>query len=234
MQTPRERARERTMTEIHNLAWRQVEQEGAAAVSLRGIARELGIVSSAIYRYVASRDDLLTALLVEGFSDLADAVERAEAAVPRDDYRERWLTACRAMRAWALARPAAWGLLYGGPVPGYSAPQQTTSLPGARVLLCQGAVLVEAQLAGKLRPAAGSGESAVEPPAQLRAELEAAAASFQLEIDAELVALGILGWTISIAVISMEVFEHLGPDAVRARDQLAELQFATAADALGL
>lgn len=230
MKTPRARARERTLAEIRNLAWRQVEQVGAAALSLRAIARDLGIVSSAIYRYVASRDDLLTVLLVEGFSDLADAVERAEAAVPREAYRERWLTVCRTMRAWALDRPAAWGLLYGGPVPGYAAPQQVTAPPGARVLLCQGAALIEAQAAGQLRPRA----TASEPPAALRAELADAAAAYQLEIDPELVALGVFGWTISVAVISSEIFEQLGPDAFHARDQLAEFQFASAADALGL
>ncbi len=234
MQTPRERARERTLNEIRKLAWHQVEEVGAAALSLRGIARDLGIVSSAIYRYVASRDDLLTALLVEGFSDLAEAVERAEAEVPRDAYRERWLTVCRAMRAWALDRPAAWGLLYGGPVPGYAAPQQTTGPPGARVLLCQGAALIEARAAGRLRPRQGPSGSLPEPPAELRAELEGAAAAYQLDIDAEMVALGIFGWTISIAVISSEIFEHLGPDAFHARDQLAEFQFAGTADALGL
>ena len=234
MKTPRERARERTLDEIRTLAWRQVEELGPAELSLRAIARELGVVSSAIYRYVASRDDLLTALLVEGFSDLADAVEAAEAAIPRDAYRERWLTACRAMRTWALNRPAAWGLLYGGPIPGYDAPQQTTGPAGVRVLLCQGAVLIEAQAAGSLQPrvwqAGGSGELS----AELRAELEGGAAAYQLDIDPVMVALGIFGWTLSVAVISSEIFEQLGPDAFHAREQLAELQFAAAADALGL
>lgn len=234
MLTPRERARERTLLEIRRLAWQQVEEVGAAALSLRGIARDLGIVSSAIYRYVASRDDLITALLVEGFSDLAATVEAAEAAVPREDYRERWLTMCRAMRAWALARPAGWGLLYGGPVPGYSAPQQTTAPVGVRVLLRLGALLIEAQAAGQLRTPPGPPGQASELPAELRAELEAAAAAVGLKLDGEAVARGIFGWTAVIAVISLEVFEQLGPDAIGARDQLAELQFVHTADALGL
>ncbi len=234
MKTPRQRARERTLDEIRNLAWRQVEELGPAALSLRAIARELGVVSSAIYRYVASRDDLLTALLVEGFSDLAEAVERAEAALPRDAYRERWLTACRAMREWALRRPAAWGLLYGGPIPGYDAPQQTTGPAGVRVLLCQGAVLIQAQAAGALHPRVRPADGSVELPAELRAELAGGAAAYQLDIDPAMVALGILGWTLSVAVVSSEIFEQLGPDAFQAREQLAELQFAGVADALGL
>ncbi|MDQ7993579.1 MAG: TetR/AcrR family transcriptional regulator [Propionicimonas sp.] len=233
MVTPRERARERTMAEIRALAWKQVEELGAPALSLRAIARDLGVVSSAIYRYVASRDDLLTALLVEGFSDLAEAADAAEAAVPADAYRERWLAICRAMRAWALERPAAWGLLYGGPVPGYFAPQQETSPPGTRVLLRLAAAILEAKAAGRLEPKVGpaAGISQVSP--QQRLALEAISADRGVPVDAELVALGILGWTAVLGVISSEVFEQLGPDGAPAVALLADIQFESIADAVG-
>jgi AcrR family transcriptional regulator len=233
MATPRERARERTMVEIRALAWKQVEELGAPALSLRAIARDLGVVSSAIYRYVASRDDLLTALLVEGFSDLAEAVDAAEAAVRSDDYRQRWLTICHAMRGWALKRPAAWGLLYGGPVPGYFAPQQETSPPGTRVLRRLAAAIVEARLAGRLHPRVGpaAGLGSVAP--ERRLALEAMAEGNGIPLDAELVALGILGWTGVLGVISAEVFEQLGPDGAPALSLLADIQFETIADAVG-
>ena len=233
MATPRERARERTMVEIRALAWKQVEDLGAPALSLRAIARDLGVVSSAIYRYVASRDDLLTALLVEGFSDLAEAVDAAEAGAPADDYRQRWLTICRAMRTWALGRPAAWGLLYGGPVPGYFAPQQETSPPGTRVLRRLAAAIVEAKLAGVLRPRIGpaAGLGTVSP--QHRAMVEAIAQKNDIPVDGEIVALGILGWTAVLGVISAEVFEQLGPEGAPALSMLADTQFESIADALG-
>jgi len=233
MATPRERARERTMVEIRALAWKQVEELGAPALSLRAIARDLGVVSSAIYRYVSSRDDLLTALLVEGFSDLAEAVDAAEAAVPADDYRQRWLTICRAMRTWALDRPAAWGLLYGGPVPGYFAPQQETSPPGTRVLRRLAAAIVEADLAGTLQPRVGpaGGQGSVAP--QPRLALAEIAGKNGIPVGAELVALGILGWTGVLGVISAEVFEQLGPEGAPALSLLAEIQFESIADALG-
>lgn len=233
MVTPRERARERTMAEIRDLAWRQVEQLGAAALSLRAIARDLGVVSSAIYRYVPSRDELLTALLVEGFSDLATAVEAAEAEVPRDDYRERWLTIARAMRAWARQRPAAWSLLYGGPVPGYAAPQQETSPPGTRVLLRHAAVILEAMAAGRLHPRVGPAAGLAEIPPALRPALEAMAEENGVRAPAEEVALGVLGWTSVLGVISAEVFEQLGPDASAVTAHLGDVQLASIADALG-
>ena len=233
MVTPRERARERTMAEIRELAWHQVEEQGAAALSLRAIARGLGIVSSAIYRYVPSRDDLLTALLVEGFTDLADSVDAAEAQVDRDDFRERWLTVGRAMRAWGLRRPAAWGLLYGGPVPGYNAPQQMTSPPGARVLLRHSAIIMEAMAAGRLHPRVGPAAALTEMPQELAGLLEGLAAQYGVTTPAPVVAAGLLGWTSLLGLISAELFEQFGPDAAPVIAAVAELQLQSIADATG-
>ena len=75
----------------------QLSEFGAAGLSLRAVARELGMVSSAVYRYVASRDDLLTLLLVEAYDDLADAVGAARAGA--DSHRERIAASAAAMRA---------------------------------------------------------------------------------------------------------------------------------------
>ena len=234
MVTPRQRARERTMAEIRGLAWRQVEEQGAASLSLRAIARDLGVVSSAIYRYVPSRDDLLTALLVEGFTDLADAVEAAEARVDPADYRLRWITIGGAMRAWALARPSAWGLLYGGPVPGYNAPQQETSPPGARVLLRHSSVLIEAVAAGRLHPRVGPAAGLEEIPDALRPMLEAVSEQYGVKASAEVVAVGFLGWTSLLGMISAEIFEQFGPEVAPLVEQLAQVQLNSIADLMGL
>ena len=75
--TPRELARERTMAEIMRLGREQLASQGAAALSLRAVAKDLGIVSSAVYRYVSSRDELLTLLVVEAYTELGDAVDAA-------------------------------------------------------------------------------------------------------------------------------------------------------------
>src|SRR5689334_24313596 len=108
--TPRDRARAQTMSEIVRIGRQHLATDGAAALSLRAVARDLGVVSSAIYRYVKSRDDLLTLLVVDGYNQLADAVVAAEAAVPREQHRERFLAYGRAIRAWALAEPATYAL----------------------------------------------------------------------------------------------------------------------------
>ena len=76
--TARERARAELTREIKETARRHLAEHGAAALSLRAVAREIGMVSSAVYRYFPSRDDLLTALLVDAYDAVADAAEEAE------------------------------------------------------------------------------------------------------------------------------------------------------------
>ena len=118
--TPRERAREQTLQDITRIGREQLAAVGAAALSLRAVARDLGVVSSAVYRYVKSRDELLTLLVVDGYNELGDAVEAAVASAAGP--REQFLALGRAVREWALREPARYGLLFGSPVPGYDAP----------------------------------------------------------------------------------------------------------------
>jgi AcrR family transcriptional regulator len=112
----RQETREKIEAQVIELGRRHLVTEGAAGLSLRAVARDLGMVSSAVYRYVASRDDLLTLLLVDAYSELADAVDGATAAVR--SWRDQLLAIAHATRAWAIDQPARWALLYGSPVPG--------------------------------------------------------------------------------------------------------------------
>ena len=130
--TARERVRAELTREITETARRHLATDGAAGLSLRAVAREMGMVSSAIYRYFPSRDDLLTALIIDGYNAIGDAVEQADGACRRDDHHGRWLAVCRAVRDWALAHPHEYALVYGSPVPGYQAPEQTIG-PASRV-----------------------------------------------------------------------------------------------------
>ena len=95
--------RARLEGEILRLGREHLAQVGPAALSLRAIARDLGMASSAVYRYVASRDELLTLLIIESYDAMADAVEAALAGVDDADLRDRWFTVGRALRAWAIA-----------------------------------------------------------------------------------------------------------------------------------
>jgi AcrR family transcriptional regulator len=122
---------------------RLMGEHGASGLSLREVAREMGVVSSALYRYFANRDDLLTALIVDAYNDLGATAERAVRRVPRDEPRRRLHAAATAIRKWARTNPNEYALLYGSPVPGYEAPQFTVE-PAARVALVLGSIVVDA------------------------------------------------------------------------------------------
>src|SRR5439155_20209937 len=116
-------------------------------------ARELGVSSSAVYGYVASRDELLTRLIVTAYGTLGSAAETQEAAVDRGDLAGRWAAACDAVRGWALANPNEYALIYGTPVPGYIAPAATIAPAADRVSSVLLRILADAA-AGSLTPAA--------------------------------------------------------------------------------
>src|ERR1700704_5827414 len=121
----RARARIEVTAAIKDEARRQLAAEGASKLSLRAVARELGMVSSALYRYFPSRDDLLTSLIVDAYDSLGEAAECALAETEKKDHVERGIAVCRAVREWALGHPHEYALIYGSPVPGYTAPLDT-------------------------------------------------------------------------------------------------------------
>ena len=151
LRAARERTRAEITREILDAARRHLATDGASGLSLRAIARELGVSSSAVYRYVASRDELLTRLIVAAYDALGIAAETQEAAVARDDLAGRWSAVCGAVRGWALANPNEYALIYGTPVPGYIAPPATIA-PAARVSSVLLGILTDAA-AGRLAPA---------------------------------------------------------------------------------
>ena len=183
--TARQRARQAVLADIDAEARRQLARDGAAALSLRSVARELGMVSSGIYRYVASRDDLLTRLIIQAYDELGAAAERALKAAGSDP-RERWRAAAGAVRGWAIRHPHEYALVYGSPVPGYAAPPDTIG-PALRVY---------SALADPLRHRAGDAT-----PAGQLADLGLAVR------DAEVPA--ILGaWMQLFGMVSFELFGH--------------------------
>jgi len=145
----RERVREAVSADIAAEARRQLAEVGAGALSLRAVARELGMASSAMYRYFASRDDLLTALIVDAYDALGEVAETA-AATGGTAYA-RWQHVCRAIRQWALDHPHEYVLLYGSPVPGYHAPPITLA-PASRVTLVLAGLIADAHRDGELEP----------------------------------------------------------------------------------
>jgi AcrR family transcriptional regulator len=88
---------------------------------MNAIGKELGVSGPALYRYFASRDDLLTELVLDAYNDLASTLRAAISRTPSRAQRRRFEKLARAYRAWALAEPHRYRLLYGPPLPGYDA-----------------------------------------------------------------------------------------------------------------
>lgn len=133
----RERLRAETTAEIKQVALRLMATSGPDAITLRAIAREMGMTANAIYGYFATRDDLVTTLINEVYTALADAVDTAWANTPAADPAHRVQTWARAFRDWALANPEGFRLIYGDPVPGYQAPEGGAA-PDAAHRVCTG------------------------------------------------------------------------------------------------
>src|SRR2546425_6041964 len=113
----RTRLRAATIDEIKALARRQLAEQGAGALSLRAIAREMGTASSALYRYFASYEELIGALCVDAYNSLGDAVIAARDAQRPEDHAQRWFAICRAYRQWSLRNHADFALIHGTPQP---------------------------------------------------------------------------------------------------------------------
>src|SRR4051812_35528760 len=146
----RARVRAEMTDEIKRVAREHLATQGAANLSLRAVARELGMVSSAVYRYFASRDELLTGLIIDAYNAMGEAVETTEAAVDRSDLVARHRAICHAVRDWALTHPHEYALTYGSPVPGYAAPTDTIG-PASRVALVLLRVIEDGVGAGIVR-----------------------------------------------------------------------------------
>jgi AcrR family transcriptional regulator len=217
--TARERARAELTREIKEEARRQLAASGAQGLSLRAVARELGMVSSAIYRYFPSRDELLTALIIDAYDALGEAAEAADSVVPATDIRGRWRAVCGAVRGWALAHPHEYALIYGSPVPGYQAPRATVA-SAIRVVRVLGGILVDAgAVAGDadrprvLPPLLASPLPPVPPwpptpplPAPIAAQAAAVADAIAPGVPGPVIARALIAWTQLFGMISFELF----------------------------
>ena len=217
MPTSRAERRQDVTDRILETGRRHLATEGAAALSLRAVARELGMVSSAVYRYVASRDELLTLLVVDAYTDLADAVDAAVDAAGRRSWQERVVAGALAFRAWAVADPARYALLYGSPVPGYVAPAERTSEPGTRVVLLLSALVAEGGARGGVSPPVAGGARPRPHAAGRRAgALWGGGRVLPAEVGTgrrpEVAARAVHLWSTLVGAVSLEVFGQFGPE----------------------
>lgn len=199
--TARERARAEITREILGTGRAHLARDGAAALSLRAVARDLGMASSAVYRYVPNRDALLTLLIIDAYDAVGEQVEQAAGACDPGDYLGRFLATCRAVRSWALANPQEYALIYGSPVPGYAAPEDTIA-PATRVPAVLLSILFDQATAG-----------AAPMPVALPATVATGMAPFRAfaagQASDDLLLRGLSAWATLLGTVSLELFGHL-------------------------
>lgn len=223
----RARVRAEMIDQIKVAARRQLATEGAS-LSLRAVARELGMVSSALYRYFANRDELLTALIIDAYNSLGEASEKADARIAdRGDLLGRWLAVTKSLRAWALNFPHEYALIYGSPVPGYAAPRDTVG-PSTRPVIVLGAILCDAHAAGRLTI-----ETPGDIPAPLRAEIRGIVELVAPEVSEPIMVRALIAWTELFGAINFELFGRFN-NTIEELDSWYDLQAHAMATYLGL
>ncbi len=211
----RDAYRRATIEEIKALARRQLAEQGAGALSLRAIARQMRMASSALYRYFASHDELISALCVDAYHALADALTAARDAQPPDDHARRWWAICHAYRRWSLANPSDFALLFGTPLPGYQAPAHVTGPAAGRFAAVPLQVFAAAVKAGAANPDRTQLPQALEVGELLQALLRDSAPDY----PPRLAGIALTAWASVLGYLVVEIFGSL-PRLIADTDQL--------------
>ena len=239
----RDRVRAATVTEIKDTARRILVAEGPEGLSLRAIAREMGMTAPALYRYFPSREDLVGSLIADLYDELTatlaaagdsadDAAGVAGAAVPADP-RAQITAASRAFRSWALAHPREFGLLFGSPIPGIDAHSDDSpaGLASERFGQLFGGLVARIY---RTNPFPVPAEDEMDP--RLRRQLRAWCSALPVELPIGAGQVFLSCWIRLYGMVAMEVFGHLEfalPDAepmfeAELRDLAVKLGFGTA------
>jgi len=229
--TRRDRLRAQTLDEIKVTARRLLVAEGPAAVTLRAIAREMGVTAPALYRYVDSHDALIGTLVGDLYGELADALEVARDAEPPGQTGARLMAASRAFRTWSVAHPAEFALLFGTPVPGVALPDAESSsaaTEGRRFGQVFASLFAELWAT---RPFPVPDDADL--PASLVDQLVAYRDRLGVDLPVGVLAVFVSCWVRLYGTVTMEVFGHLSfclDDA----GSLFDLQLGDIAQLLGL
>ena len=213
--TMRERYRAQVRAEVKEAALCQLAESGPAGLSIAAIGKQLGVSGPALYRYFASRDELLTELVIDAYDDLAGTLRAAASDAPSQQPRAELEALARGYRSWALAQPHRYRLLYGPPLPGYDAHAQRL-VEAAQASM---AVLVEV-----LR---GLGDPAAPPPGpSLASQLSAWARKHSLEADPATALRALLAWSRLHGLVSLEIAGNYASMNIDP-DEVFEIQLAT-------
>lgn len=213
--TRRERQRAATIDEIKQTARGHMVENGAASLSLRAIAREMGMTGPALYRYFSSRDDLVTALILDAYTSLAESQEASYGAHETEPFPDRVMALAEEYRRWALQYPELYSLIFGTPIPNYHAPAEVTRPAAQRALAPIMRLLAEAHEAGEI--------DYPQTYQQISPKFEEirwnSAAQEVYAEPREVVLLTLTRWSHLHGLVSLELYNHLQPSII----DLAEL-----------
>lgn len=202
-----EAEREATSQAIKTTARQLMAEKGTAGLSLRAIAREMGMTAPALYHYFANMDALITALIVDAFNALADALEDARDATADQSPAQQMWAATMAYRQYALDYPTDFQLIYGSPIPGYDAPGDVTIPASSRTLFV---------FAGLIQAMVEAGEMTlpshyVHPPDPIAEHLYGMKAKHGYDLTLDIAYATFSAWPRMHGIVMLELFNHLGP-----------------------
>jgi AcrR family transcriptional regulator len=217
----RDRIRAATVLEIKQTARQVLVEEGSGGLSLRAVAREMGLTAPALYRYFPSREDLLGHLIADLYEEVSEEMERARDAEPAGDVAGRLLAVSRTFRRWALAHPPEFALLFGSPIEGFTRPHEAAAgepaaaagAPDPAGQAGQAGQRFGAIFAGLVaelyltQPFPAPADEEIEPG--LLAQLEAWCATLPVPLPLGVMQVFLSCWIRLYGSVCMEVFGHL-------------------------
>jgi AcrR family transcriptional regulator len=193
--------------DIKQVARELMHEHGTAGLTLRGIAREMGLTAPAIYHYYPRLDDLITALIIDAYEAVAAAIEDAIAGAEPAGPVRQLVASFDAFRAWGLRHRIEFQLIYGNPIPGYSAPDEVTTPLARRPFAAIGQVLFTLEQEGRL----AAPPSYVSVPPTIAAHFAIWRAMTGYPVSDLVLYLVIAGWTRIHGIVSLELIGHLQP-----------------------
>ncbi len=227
----KETSREQMIEQIKTTARQQMSKYGTAGLSLRGIAREVGVTAPAIYNYFPTLDDLITALIADAFIALADAMDAAGNAVTSPKQGGRIYAVVMAYRRWAFDNPTTFQLIYGNPIPGYHAPPEVTAPLARRPFWGLMRSFATAFTTGEL--VIPDAYQTIPPQVEANIRDYLAAEGGDIPMPLNIIHLIISGWTRIHGIIMLELTHHVTP-VIGFTDQFYEHEILSFMSMLGL
>jgi len=206
----RDRVRVATTEEIKRTARQILVEQGPEAVSLRAIAREMGMTAPALYRYFDSHENLLEHVVADIFSEIADDIQAAITRAGQDsggDITAKLVAACREFRRWAMDHKPEFGLLFGTPLPALSAMKESNAVITSCAQKFAGTFVALFNELWMRRPFPVPAAEEIDP--RLRAQLENYAAALGVDLPVGAVLVFLRCWVRLYGAVSLEVFGHL-------------------------